>query len=132
MTNHISITSTEGSRKGFSRRQRLFYTAITQFSMKTTLELEKKKTQPHVISHYTAGARLEGLTDRQLARQMKRLQRTAVHHDSPYAKPLPFVSQINCSVVMVRRSIVYNIDLCTILKFVYRLGDINNIPLERG
>ncbi|XP_063401644.1 uncharacterized protein LOC134685637 [Mytilus trossulus] len=90
----------EGSRKGFSRRQRLFYTAITQFSMKTTLELEKKKIQPHVISHYTAGARLEGLTDRQLARQMKRLQRTAVHNDSPYAKPLPFVSQMNCSVVM--------------------------------
>ncbi|XP_052095574.1 uncharacterized protein LOC127730974 [Mytilus californianus] len=93
----------EGSRKGFSRRQRLFYTAITQFSMKTTLELEKKKHQPHVIGHYTAGARLEGLTDRQLARQMKRLQRTAVHHDSPYAKPLPFVSQMNCSVVPTSR-----------------------------
>ncbi|CAC5409798.1 unnamed protein product [Mytilus coruscus] len=103
MINHNSVTSAEGSRKGFSRRQRLFYTAITQFSMKTTLELEKKKHQPHVISHYTAGARLEGLTDRQLARQMKRLQRTAVHHDSPYAKPLPFVSQMNCSVVPTSR-----------------------------
>ncbi|XP_033738253.1 uncharacterized protein LOC117325865 [Pecten maximus] len=85
--------------RNFSKRQRLFYTAITEFSLKTTLgEIERSylarmRQAPHVLSHYTAGVRLIGLTDRQLQRQFKKMQKTARNNDSPYAKPLPFVSQ---------------------------------------
>ncbi|XP_021375344.1 uncharacterized protein LOC110464451 [Mizuhopecten yessoensis] len=83
----------------FSKRQRLFYTAITEFSKKTTLGdiersyLARMRQAPHVLSHYTAGVRLIGLTDRQLTRQFKKMQKTAKNINSPYAKPLPFVSQ---------------------------------------
>ena len=44
-----------------------------------------------MISHYTAGARLIGLTTRQLTREMEKMQKTAEKNDSPYAKPLMFV-----------------------------------------
>ena len=84
----------EDQKRKYTRRQRLFYSAITQFSIKQTLaDIEKtlKKQAPHVISHYTAGVRLIGLTTRQLERQMKRMQKTAGQNDSPYAKPLQFV-----------------------------------------
>lgn len=84
----------EEKRKMHSRRKRLFYSAITRFSIRQTLaDLEKtfRKQAPHVISHYTAGARLIGLTTRQLERQMKKMQKSAVKNDSPYAKPLQFV-----------------------------------------
>ncbi|XP_052689051.1 uncharacterized protein LOC128167390 [Crassostrea angulata] len=87
----------EKKRKGtFSRRQRLFFTAITQFSLKRSLGEDFRyitKRQPHVLSHYTAGLRLIGLTDRQLALQMKKMQEKSANTDSPYAKPLQFVSQ---------------------------------------
>ena len=46
---------------------------------------------PHVISSYTAGARLIGLSDRQLEQELRRMQKAAKDQDSPYAKPLPFV-----------------------------------------
>ncbi|XP_069127042.1 uncharacterized protein [Argopecten irradians] len=88
--------------RNFSKRQRLFYTAITEFSLKTTLgEIERSylarmRQAPHVLSHYTAGVRLIGLTDRQLQRQFKKMQKTARNNDSPYANPLPFVSQSGC------------------------------------
>nr|XP_022318304.1 uncharacterized protein LOC111121356 isoform X3 [Crassostrea virginica] len=80
----------------FSRRQRLFFTAITQFSLKRSLGEDFRyitRRQPHVLSHYTAGLRLIGLTDRQLALQMKRMQENVRNTDSPYAKPLQFVSR---------------------------------------
>lgn len=72
----------------------MFYNAITHFSIKQTLaDIEKtfRKQAPHVISHYTAGVRLIGLTTRQLERQMKKMQKSAAKNDSPYAKPLQFV-----------------------------------------
>lgn len=63
--------------------------------MKHKIEQERKR-QPHVIGHYAAGVRIVGLTDKQLARQMKKLQKTAKKHDSPYARPLPFVTLGPC------------------------------------
>ncbi|XP_046565784.1 uncharacterized protein LOC124274467 [Haliotis rubra] len=85
-----------GRRKALTKRQRLFYTAITEFHLKRTLETIQKAhlarvNQPHVLSHYTAGARLIGLTDRQLAMEMKRMQKSMKQQDSPYAKPLQLV-----------------------------------------
>ena len=89
------FTVDEDEKSRFTKRRRLFYSAITQFSLKQTLaDLEKtllKSQTPHVISHYSAGARLIGLTTRQLTQQMKKMQKTAANHDSPYAKPLMFV-----------------------------------------
>lgn len=87
------FTTDEERKKSFSRRKRLF-NAITQFSIKQTLaDIEKTfhSQAPHVISHYTAGVRLIGLTTRQLERQMKKMQKSAAKNDSPYAKPLQFV-----------------------------------------
>ncbi|KAL4225708.1 EF-hand domain pair [Mactra antiquata] len=81
-------------KKKNSRRKQLFYNAITHFSIKQTLadiETTFRKQAPHVISHYTAGVRLIGLTTRQLERQMKKMQKSAAKNDSPYAKPLLFV-----------------------------------------
>ncbi|XP_067679054.1 uncharacterized protein [Haliotis asinina] len=86
-----------GRRKALTRRQRLFYTAITEFHLKRTLETIQKAhlarvNQPHVLSHYTAGARLIGLTDRQLANEMKRMQKSMKKQQgSPYAQPLQLV-----------------------------------------
>jgi hypothetical protein len=77
----------------------LFFSAITRFTLKGTLgDIEKSyfarmRQSPHVISHYSAGVRLIGLTDRQLEREMKKMQRSVKQIDSPYAKPLPFVAQ---------------------------------------
>lgn len=84
----------EEQRKKKSRRKEMFYKTITCFSIKHTLaDIEKqfRKQAPHVIGHYTAGARLIGLTTRQLERQMERMQRSIANTDSPYAKPLQFV-----------------------------------------
>lgn len=83
-------------RMAFTKRQRLFYSAITDFHLKRTLEniqkaLQNRVNQPHVLSHYTAGARLIGLTDRQLAVEMKRMHKSMKQQDSPYAQPLQLV-----------------------------------------
>ena len=51
----------------------------------------KARKVPHVISHYTAGARLIGLNDRQLEMCLRQMQKAAKNQDSPYAKPLQFV-----------------------------------------
>ncbi|KAH3814057.1 uncharacterized protein LOC127835933 [Dreissena polymorpha] len=84
----------EETKQKYKRRKRLFYSAITKFSIRQTLaDIEKtfRKQAPHLISHYTAGARLIGLTTRQLERQMKKMQKSCGKNDSPYAKPLQFV-----------------------------------------
>ena len=84
--------------EGYSRRQRLFFTAITRFAIKNSMgEIEryyasKMRQAPHVISFYTAGVRLIGLNDRQLELRLRKMQKEARGHDSPYAKPLPFVT----------------------------------------
>ncbi|XP_048255853.1 uncharacterized protein LOC124111781 [Haliotis rufescens] len=83
-------------RMAFTKRQRLFYSAITDFHLKRTIENIQKAqqtrvNQPHVLSHYTAGARLIGLTDRQLAIEMKKMHKNMKQQDSPYAQPLQLV-----------------------------------------
>jgi len=83
---------------GYSRRQRLFFTAITRFAIKNSMgEIEryyagKMRQAPHVISFYTAGVRLIGLNDRQLELRLRKMQKESRGNDSPYAKPLPFVT----------------------------------------
>jgi len=74
-----------------------------------------KKEAPHVISHYTAGVRLIGLTTRQLERKMKEMQKSAAGNDSPYAKPLQFV-HIGAKPVVSRRK------RKTLKKVIWRFG----------
>ncbi|CAH1253794.1 Hypp1247 [Branchiostoma lanceolatum] len=89
----------------YTHRQGVLYTAIAVLSMreaaKSIGDIEryysmKRRLAPEVLSHYTAGARLIGLTERQLTRHMSRLHKafklTDEERESPYAKPLPFVA----------------------------------------
>ncbi|XP_078693099.1 uncharacterized protein LOC144922872 isoform X1 [Branchiostoma floridae x Branchiostoma belcheri] len=89
----------------YTHRQRVLYTAIAVLSMKESArsfgDIEryysmKRRLAPEVLSHYTAGARLIGLTERQLSRHISRLHAafklTDEERESPYAKPLPFVA----------------------------------------
>ncbi|KAK3577550.1 hypothetical protein CHS0354_026517 [Potamilus streckersoni] len=89
----------------YTKRQKLFYTAITKFSMKKTLqEIEKTylsiahQPAPHVLPYYTAGWHLIGLGPRHLEREIKRMQKKIGNSDSPYAKPLPFLIQQTMSI----------------------------------
>ncbi|ESO88326.1 hypothetical protein LOTGIDRAFT_234643 [Lottia gigantea] len=98
---HITAMDDESDSKSnqspkYTKRQRLFFSALRKFNRKSDLsELHAKKVeQPHVLSHYTAGVRLIGLTDKQLRLKLKKMQRAARSIKSPYAKPLNFV--ISC------------------------------------
>ncbi|XP_074640153.1 uncharacterized protein LOC141898228 [Tubulanus polymorphus] len=90
--------SGERHSRAYTKRQTLFFSAITKFAIKNSLgEIEryyaaKSRHTPHVISHYTAGARLIGLTDRQIERTLARFEKAAKGTNSPYAKPLHFVT----------------------------------------
>ena len=94
----IILCSERRSTQRYSQRQTLFFTAITKFAIKNSVgEVEryyanKARQAPHVISCYTAGARLIGLNERQLEQEIRRMRKAAKKSNSPYAKPLPFVT----------------------------------------
>ncbi len=49
----------------------------------------KVRKSPHVVGHYAAGARLIGLTEKQMAKHLATLNATGdQNNDSPYAQPL--------------------------------------------
>jgi hypothetical protein len=84
-------------RKRYSKRQSMFFTAITKFAIKNSMgQFEqyyaKARRVPHVIGHYNAGARLIGLTDKQMKRHLAKILKTSKGVKSPYAKPLQFVT----------------------------------------
>ncbi|XP_064605877.1 uncharacterized protein LOC135470767 [Liolophura sinensis] len=86
-----SISSDESKKNpklaSLTKRVCLFYSAINRFAKEKpppTYHL------PHVLKHYTAGARLEGLTSRQLNQNLEMLAGSIDEKDkdSPYSKPL--------------------------------------------
>ncbi|XP_050403675.1 uncharacterized protein LOC126819602 [Patella vulgata] len=77
--------------KGYTKRQRLFISALKKFNIMSELCKPQKVHQPHVLRHYTAGVRLIGLTDKQIAIKLKKMQKAGKNINSPYAKPLTFV-----------------------------------------
>ncbi|XP_064626353.1 uncharacterized protein LOC135487024 [Lineus longissimus] len=91
-------TTDNGNARKYTKRETIFFTAITRFAIKNSMgDIEryyaaKARRTPHVIGHYTAGARLIGLTDRQIERHLADLQRSSKGVKSPYAKPLRFVT----------------------------------------
>ena len=49
----------------------------------------KMRKAPHVVGHYAAGARLIGLTEKQIAKRLATLSASGgKDNDSPYAQPL--------------------------------------------
>lgn len=83
------------------RRQSIFFSVITKFAMKHSLkEIEhyyasKAKRSPHVVGHYIAGARVFGLTDKELRKTWKEFSHASKGKDSPYAQPLNFIVDDN-------------------------------------
>ena len=51
----------------------------------------KVKRSPHVVGHYAAGARVFGLTDKELRKTWKEFSHASKGKDSPYAQPLDFL-----------------------------------------
>ena len=77
--------------------QSLLFSALTKFMRKTALssltEIEwyyhkKERKYPHVVAHYAAGARLIGLTEKQLAIHLANLRFKYKAGDSPYCQPI--------------------------------------------
>ncbi|XP_071487181.1 uncharacterized protein [Diadema antillarum] len=82
-------------------RETVLFDALTKFMKTSALKqmdvLEryfntkyKRAQAPHVVMHYAAGARLIGLTEKQLVQHLDRLQASNEGYDykSPYAEPL--------------------------------------------
>lgn len=91
----------EGEDEKVGGRETVLFDALTKFMKTSALKqidvLEryfntkyKKAQAPHVVMHYAAGARLIGLTEKQLVQHLDRLQESNEEYDykSPYAKPL--------------------------------------------
>ena len=55
----------------------------------------KARYTPHVVGHYAAGARVEGLTDKELRKTWQDLSQASKGKNSPYAQPLNFVISTN-------------------------------------
>ncbi|XP_022102020.1 uncharacterized protein LOC110985355 [Acanthaster planci] len=92
----------EGPRKiPAAGRGHILFDALTQFMKSSALKAMdeivgyykskyRRANAPHVVMHYAAGARLIGLTEKQLARHLEKLQASNKGKDlkSPYAQPL--------------------------------------------
>ena len=65
----------------------------------------KVRKSPHVVGHYAAGARLIGLTEKQMAKRLATLSVTGgENNDSPYAQPLcMFTTNIPTNIFGKRR-----------------------------
>lgn len=89
------------SKSNSKRRQSMFFSVITKFAMKHSIkEIEryyasKVRYTPHVVGHYAAGARVDGLSDKELRQTWKNLSLLNKGQDSPYAQPLNFVMSSN-------------------------------------
>lgn len=56
----------------------------------------KVRKSPHVVGHYAAGARLIGLTEKQMAQHLATLNHSSDENsDSPYAQPVSLFSSPN-------------------------------------
>ncbi|KAI8496129.1 hypothetical protein Bbelb_259700 [Branchiostoma belcheri] len=88
-------------RRQRKERESLLFQALTQFMKKSAIigigEIvgyfrTKYNKAPHVVQHYAAGARLIGLTEKQLHMRLEDLHASSREHDSasPYAQPLNY------------------------------------------
>ena len=80
-------------------KESILFSALAKFMRKSALsslsEIEryynnKVRKSPHVVGHYAAGARLIGLTEKQMAKHLATLNSVTdgENNDSPYAQPL--------------------------------------------
>ena len=80
------------------RGESILFSALAKFMRKSALssmsEIEryynsKVRKSPHVVAHYAAGARLIGLTEKQMAKRLATLSVSGgENNDSPYAQPV--------------------------------------------
>ncbi|XP_035660758.1 uncharacterized protein LOC118405381 [Branchiostoma floridae] len=88
-------------RRQRKEREGLLFQALTQFMKKSAIigigEIvgyfrTKYNKAPHVVQHYAAGARLIGLTEKQLHMRLEDLHASSKEQDSasPYAQPLNY------------------------------------------
>ena len=95
------MTSTEkfleGRDSNKNNSQSILFSALTKFMRKTALssltEIEwyyhkKERKYPHVVAHYAAGARVIGLTEKQLSIHLANLRFKYKAGDSPYCQPI--------------------------------------------
>lgn len=77
--------------------QSILFNALTKFLKKSALaslsEIEryyhnKARKAPHVVAHYAAGARVIGLTEKQMAAHLASLPFKCKKTDSPYSQPV--------------------------------------------
>lgn len=97
----LQIKEAQHDNDAYSRKcqplNRNFFNVITKFAMKHSLkEIEryyasKSRYTPHVVGHYAAGARVDGLSEKELRKTWQDLSIASKGKDSPYAQPLNFV-----------------------------------------
>ncbi|PIK40952.1 hypothetical protein BSL78_22198 [Apostichopus japonicus] len=92
--------SGDALKKSFEGRETVLFDALTQFMKSSALaqmdeivgyyNTKYKRAQaPHVVMHYAAGARLIGLTEKQLTEHLKKIQMSnSGNMTNPYAQPL--------------------------------------------
>ncbi|XP_071941497.1 uncharacterized protein [Antedon mediterranea] len=93
-----------------SGREHLLFDALTQFMKKSALKQMdelvgyfhkkyKRMNAPHVVSHYAAGARLIGLTEKQLQEHLDRIRQSNRdnNYHSPYAEPLYLLHSVKAA-----------------------------------
>lgn len=107
---HIAAMYFVGTSKNEGGESILF-SALAKFMRKSALssmsEIEryynsKVRKSPHVVAHYAAGARLIGLTEKQMAKRLATLSVSGgENNDSPYAQPVwtDFTSNIPSKVL---------------------------------
>lgn len=93
----LKINALVGTSKN-ERGESILFSALAKFMRKSALssmsEIEryynsKVRKSPHVVAHYAAGARLIGLTEKQMAKRLATLSVSGgENNDSPYAQPV--------------------------------------------
>lgn len=92
----------ESKRKENEQKENMLFEALTEFMKKSALKgmpeivdyysSKYKRVQvPHVVNHYAAGARLIGLSEKQIKKHLMELKGSYAKHgglNSPYARPL--------------------------------------------
>lgn len=112
---HTLFLSLPGAGTKQDGKENVLFSALAKFMRKSALsslsEIEryynnKVRKSPHVVGHYAAGARLIGLTEKQMAKHLATLNSVTdgENNDSPYAQPLcMFHSNIPSKILGKRR-----------------------------
>ena len=124
-------------------REFMLFEALTQFMKNSALHsMEeivgyfhskyKRAQAPHVVGHYAAGARLIGLTEKQLQKHMEKIRASNANSTSPYAQPL---YNLNPSLPKRARIVASPLSSCLLekkgkIRLKFKIDDIRKKSLE--